>query len=110
MTTEYQALVAIDVPHYGYVDVEAESDAEALTLVKAEARDAPSNAEWDSAHSLRIVHIENDSTGETFAEDLELGDPMAYHLTEDEPLIVSERALKHARAAIASAQPRKEAA
>ena len=84
MKTAYEALVAIDVPHYGWVNIEAASEAGALTLVKAEARDAPSHAEWDNAHSLRIIHIENGVTGDTFAEDIELGGPMAHLLSEKE--------------------------
>ncbi len=84
MTTEYEALIATDVPHYGVIEYSAHNDDEAITRVKSEAHDAHSDPEWDNAHSLRIVYIENQTTGETFAEDLELGGPMAHLLSEDE--------------------------
>jgi len=76
---KYSVLFAVDVPHYGPVDIEAAGDAEALTAVRAywERVEAGNELEpafdphWDSKVCARIVHIEAPD-GEEIARDVPL--------------------------------------
>jgi len=68
---KYTALFAIDVPHYGFHDIEAEDDQAAITgaesLFKADTVEYP-DPEWANAVCARIVHIA-DPDGRVIAYD-----------------------------------------
>lgn len=72
MTKTYSILFAQDVPHYGFVEIEAKDDAQALRRAKQYWRDVQSGAEpwplddaqYDSATSARICTIYDDADRE----------------------------------------------
>ena len=78
----YTILYAEDVPHYASVQIEAESDEDALqrAMVFDYAGEAL-EAEWSNPVCKRIVHVE-DETGNTIANDIPLDD---YVLTTQSP-------------------------
>jgi hypothetical protein len=57
----YTVLYAEDVPHYATVEIEADSDTEAIERAKAhDFGDAALEAEWNSSVCRRIVHIDDE--------------------------------------------------
>jgi hypothetical protein len=55
----YSVLFALDIPHYGSVDIEAPDDTAALAAAKQlDPSDYTSDPAWDDPICRRIVHIE----------------------------------------------------
>lgn len=83
---KYDALVACDVPAYGWVnDIEAETPEQAIEIATHEFDDVLLEMEWDNSHSSRIVHISDitDSNGEIVREDIDIAKTQAYLLSPD---------------------------
>lgn len=76
----YTVLFAEDVPHYGYADIEADNDREALAKARAYWRDCDprptDDPDWSAGVCHRIVLIE-DARGNSIAHDIALDD---FHL------------------------------
>jgi hypothetical protein len=69
----YSILYAEEVPHYTAHEIEAETDEQAIELAKAfNWAELPSDPDYHSAVLRRIVHIEDDGTGENIEESLAL--------------------------------------
>lgn len=79
-TKTYSVLYAEDVPHYGTLEIEAATDAQAIAAAKTIGTDPLRNTTTDpdffNTVCKRIVHIE-DEDGETIAENIPLDD---FHL------------------------------
>ena len=68
----YSVLYAEDVPHYATVEIEADSDEEAIVRAKVhDFGDASLEAEWSNGACKRIIHIEAPN-GEIVADDISL--------------------------------------
>jgi len=68
----YSVLFAEDVPHYGTVDMEAVSDADALEAARGyDLSQVTNDPEWENSVCKRIVHIE-DAEGNTIFHDVAL--------------------------------------
>lgn len=68
----YSVLFAQDIPHYGSVEIEAESDTAALEAAKAyDLSEVATDPDWEYAACKRIVHIE-DAEGKTMFHDVAL--------------------------------------
>jgi hypothetical protein len=91
----FTIIYAQDVPHYGSVELEAESDAEILEAARAfwesTELDPAYDPDWESSVCKRIVEI-TDETGKTIAHDVRLD---SYYLdtASDEEVTIR----KHAR-------------
>jgi hypothetical protein len=78
----YTILYAEDVPHYASVQIEAQSDEDAIKRAKVhDFAGEALEAEWNNPVCRRIVHIE-DNAGNTVANDIPLDD---YVLTLQSP-------------------------
>jgi hypothetical protein len=71
----YNVLYALEVPHFGSIEIEAESDEAALALAMArtDIRDIATDADHDDPVLARIVHIE-DGSGTDVYRDIPLDD------------------------------------
>lgn len=68
----YSVLFALDIPHYGSVEIEAADDAAALDAAKRlDASDYTDDPAWDDPVCRRIVHIEAPD-GRIIAQDIPL--------------------------------------
>lgn len=68
----YSVLFALEIPHYGTIEVEAADDAAALAAAKLlDASDYADDPHWDDPICRRIVHIE-DPDGKLIAGDIAL--------------------------------------
>jgi hypothetical protein len=68
----YTALVALDVPHYGAAEIDAETPEAALAAArKLNILEIVDDPGWENAFCPRIVNIE-DPDGQTVAEDVML--------------------------------------
>ena len=54
---EYSILIAQDVGCYGYADIEADSDSDAITKAREIAGGTALETDWSNSHSLRIVNV-----------------------------------------------------
>ena len=86
----YTVIFAQDIPHYGTVDIEAESDDHAIEAARIYWRDVendPVNApDWNSCVSRRIVEIADES-GKSIANDVRLDSYLLERATDEEIII-----------------------
>jgi hypothetical protein len=69
---KYSVLYAEDVPHYGFAEIEADTDEEAIERTKThDYGDLDLEAEWGSSACKRIIHIERPD-GKIVADDISL--------------------------------------
>lgn len=86
----YRALLAQDVAHYGFLEVEAADPADAVARTRVRAADEiheiTNDPDWSSPVCRRIVHIE-DGTGATVAEAIALDGYVLHHSSERRALL-----------------------
>jgi hypothetical protein len=87
---KYEILYAQDVPHYGTVELEAESDAEIVEAAKAywnaTELDPVDDPDWNNPVCKRIVSI-RDEAGNDIALDVRCDDYNLEYITDDEVTI-----------------------
>jgi hypothetical protein len=83
----YTVIFAQDVPHYGTVDIEAESDDQAIEAARIYWRDVENDPvndpDWNSSVSKRIVEI-TDESGKSIANDVRLDSYNLERATDEE--------------------------
>lgn len=65
--TKYRVMIAVDVPHYATVEIEADTEAEAMDEVEADLekyylKTSDWEAEWANSECLRVVDAEEVKT------------------------------------------------
>lgn len=71
----YTALFALDVPHYGTEDIEADTAEQAIEIAKhLDPVDLVNDPDWSHSVCARIVSITDDAEDHNVAEDIALDD------------------------------------
>jgi hypothetical protein len=80
----YSALFAVDVPHYGVLEIEAKDDEAALEAANTvDVSEVVGDPEWENAVRGRIVYL-RDSDDLTIAEDVSLDNTFMRYGGEEE--------------------------
>ena len=86
----YSVLLALDVPHYGCLDIEAATDAEAIAKAMAlDPGEVCTDPDWYWPTCRRIVHVE-DPGGALIAQDVALDDYFLRHVSQLAPALCDE--------------------
>lgn len=71
---KYTACIAYDAPYYATIEFEAATDAEAIEIAKARAKDCDGhyNSQIEMADNLRVVDVTREEDDEIIAEAIDV--------------------------------------